>query len=131
LWFNELPPYDKYNTQFFFWNTAFAWQPDLVQSEGGVWVGDIGSAPVIELDRTDVQNFFSATNRGRFAGSRLYWAKYFCASTLAYDVDKFDKWFTSVIRWVRKNGLRATEVTGAPYLLPDVWERWEELRAEK
>lgn len=38
----------------------------------------------------------------------FYWSKYFVSqpNKLNYDVDEFDKWFTSLMRWTRKNGVK-------------------------
>ncbi|HVJ67356.1 MAG TPA: hypothetical protein VM510_05190, partial [Caulifigura sp.] len=56
---------------------------------------------------------------------RVYWSKYFCAGDeLPYDVNDFDKWYRSVVRWIRKNGRRTSTQSLSPYYLPDAWEQF-------
>lgn len=126
LWFAELPPYDRFHTQFYLWNAAFAWEPVIESVQGGVVVRDIATAPVIELGRTNVEWLFRPDNTLLVAGSRLYWSKHHMAARLKYDEAEFERWYDGVIRWVRKHGQRVPAIAGSPYLLPDAWRRWQE-----
>jgi hypothetical protein len=126
LWSDEFAPYDGFHTQYYIWNTAFAWEPDIQPVEGHVIVQDAATAPIIEFKRTNVEWLFRPDNTLLVAGSRLYWSRYHMADQLGYDVNRFDKWYSQVIRWVRKHGHRVPEIAGSPYLLPSAWARWQD-----
>jgi hypothetical protein len=124
LWSDEFAPYDRFHTQYLLWNTSFAWEPDIQPGKDCVFVRNESTAPLIEFDRTDVDSLFRPNNTLLVAGSRLYWTKHHMADRLGYDVVGFDKWYSRVIRWVRKHGHRQPAIAGSPYVLPDAWRRW-------
>jgi hypothetical protein len=128
LWSDDFAPYDRFHTQYYLWNTAFAWEPDTQPGQDCVFVRDAATAPIIEFDRTDVEQLFRPDNTLLVAGSRLYWARHHMADQLGYDVAEFDRWYDRVLRWVRKHGQRVPAIAGSPYLLPDAWRRWQESR---
>jgi hypothetical protein len=109
---DELPEH----WQYFIWKKSFKWKPIIkpFTNSEGYYIRNIGTAPVIEFIRSDVAK--------RKCG-RLYWAKYFDASNgLKYDVDKFSKWYDSVVHWVKKNSTGKTKEAGwITYFLPDAW----------
>jgi hypothetical protein len=96
------------------WNSAFPWTPEYEQTRKGrdkglYYVSNSVVAPVIE---------FSRSGPGRDPG-RIYWAKYFCApSGPYYDVAEFEAWFNTIVRWVRKVGMRKKGLL-EPYYLPN------------
>jgi hypothetical protein len=128
LWVSEFAPFDRFHRQYYLWNCAFPWTPDirdLRPARDLVVVWDTATAPLIEFSRTDIAWLFRPDNTLLVAGSRLYWCKHHMADKLAYDADKFSRWYDRVIRWVRKVGKREPAIAGCPYLLPDVWRRWQ------
>ena len=119
LFVDDFAPTLLHHSQYYIWNEAFAWQPELAQvdhpkappeTRGRYYFANIHTAPVIEFDRSDL-------DRNRFG--RLYWAKDFAAPNgLEYDVTQFDRWYQSVIRWVRKHGTRMKVAYDDAYFLP-------------
>jgi len=33
----------------------------------------------------------------------LYWEKYFGTKQLDYDVEEFEKWYSQIVKWIKKN----------------------------
>ena len=109
LWSSNFAPYDRFHTKYYLWNTDFGWEPDIQPlGKNRVYVRDVSTAPIIEFDRTDVESLFRPNNTLLVAGggSRLYWWKKQMAHRPSYDMAEFDRWYSRVIRWVRKNGKR-------------------------
>jgi len=110
--------------KFYIWNTAFAWSPEYgtVTADpsgarnGHRFVSNEGTAPLLEYSRHNFQN-----SRGAYG--RLYWSKYF-SGVPAYDVLAFDRWYSVVVRWLRKNGKQTRKGTLNTYYLPDAWEKY-------
>jgi hypothetical protein len=87
------------------------------------YISNDSDGPLIEFDRSDVPE-----NKC----GRLYWAKYFAAPNgLSYDVDKFSKWYDTLVRWIKKNSAGTTKyVNWVTYYLPDAWREYDELSRE-
>jgi hypothetical protein len=82
-------------------------------------VSDSLTAPVIELHRTDLAN--EVVDRAITHGS-LCWAKHHMSADPDYDVESFDRWFSRIVRWVKKFGQTATDRFGVQVqYLPDAW----------
>jgi len=79
-------------------------------------VSNEGTAPLLEYSRHNFQNC-----RGTYG--RLYWNKYFSGMP-TYDVLAFDRWYSVVVRWFRKNGKQARKGTLNTYYLPDAWAKY-------
>jgi hypothetical protein len=101
----DLPERSTGQTQFFFWNKKFAWEPEYSRNMvGSFYVLDIARAPVIEYKRDPLS--YSSNDIGR-----LYWSKgitpggpyEFKSAPYAYDATAFAKWYESVVSWVKKN----------------------------
>ncbi len=125
LWVDDFAPYDRFHAQYYIWNTEFSWTPDVQPGNDCVFVRDASTAPIIEFGRTDTEWLFRPGNALLVAGSRIYWSRLHMTKRPAYDLDKFDKWYDRVVRWVRKHGEREPAIAGAPYLLPDARRRWQ------
>ena len=107
---------------FYVHNRSFSWEPTFdemryVDSAGDPQVfyrPNDRHAPLLEYSR----HSFQAPNP-QVAG-RLYWAKLFVSqpSELQYDVVAFDRWFSAVARWVRRNGIRMNHGSTEPWCLP-------------
>jgi hypothetical protein len=89
------------------WNKEFPWIPEYDQVGekaydpnmiGWYYVPNKGDAPLIQFSRSfDIAN-------GKHG--RIYWAKDFAAPNgLNYDIEKFSKWYDSVVKWIRKNAI--------------------------
>jgi hypothetical protein len=113
---------------FYIHNRAFPWQPpfervtytDRLSAQPGAYFRlNIEHAPLIEYSRHP-----SGATNPQVAG-RLYWPKLFTshANELTYDATEFDRWFSSVARWVRKNGLRLHHGQTSPWCLPAAAQR--------
>lgn len=97
------------------WNKEFPWEPEYGQSTSGTYyVSNKGAAPLIEFTRSDI-------GQGKYG--RIYWAKYFSAPNgLDYDVDKFSKWYDSVVKWIRKSAEHKMKNGSVnTYFLPNAW----------
>lgn len=100
--------------EFLIHNRAFPWHQRLD------WVGSTycyfydGDAPVAKYSRHPLR-----ASNPTVAG-RLYWSKYFVAqpSALSYDVAAFDRWFSSLVAWIRKHGKRRTHGSAEAWFLP-------------
>ena len=109
-----------------FWvhNLAFPWQASLerVNYENKTTGGAAGTyfrlrtlhAPLLEYSRHPIY----VPNPQ--AGGRLYWAKpaLLQSEEVTYDRAAFDVWFTSIARWVRKNGEKVSHGGTEPWCLP-------------
>lgn len=96
---------------FYILNHAFPWQPkfdrvdyqDKDTGKPGFYFRIVDHhAPLVIYSRHPL----TATNpRGT---GRLYWSKHFVSlpDELPYDVQEFDKWFTSLMRWTRREGAK-------------------------
>lgn len=90
-------PRGDWNWHYYLWNREFSWSPKLqVDAKLGRFrITNSADAPVVEYTR---QSFIAPEPVGR-----LYWSKGF--SSLAppfYNTVAFDKWFSSLARWVRR-----------------------------
>ena len=116
--------------KFHIWNTAFAWSPEygtVTADPSGAhngyrFVSNTGAAPVLEYSR---HNFQLQNSPGRYG--RIYWSKYF-SGIPAYDVLAFERWYSAVVRWLRKNGKQARRGTLETYYLPDAWTKYGQTR---
>ncbi len=123
LWVDAFAPTRPGHWQYRIWNKAFPFTPDVRQTTreagsraGLYYMANTHDTPLLEYDR---HNFESSGGYGR-----LYWSKYFSApSGLTYDVEKFGRWYESIVGWIRKNGRRKTRGTLEPYYLPDAWAK--------
>ncbi|MBI2449538.1 hypothetical protein HYV49_04550 [Candidatus Pacearchaeota archaeon] len=94
----ELPPKGPYNWSFCIWNKKFSFKPEFTEikreyrKDGYNYVFHSSGKPVIEFTR-------SKDNQE----GRLYWDKYFTHSKLDYDIEEFEKWYNSIIKWIKKN----------------------------
>jgi len=121
-------PFCDSSTQYFIWNEEYAWRPKILRGDparnnGQPWcridLPDHG--PVLEFDRTDMQAFLrKGCEQGLHVPGRLYWGQ--------YNRQKgFMKWYESIVRWVRKNGVNVSPCSSwAWYCLPDAYRLWQE-----
>ena len=109
--------------QFRIWNTAFAWSPEygtVTMDPSGAhngyrFVSNVSTAPLLEYTRHNFQN-----SRGAYG--RIYWDTYY--SGVAYDSLAFSRWYSAVVRWLRKNGKQAWKGALNTYYLPDAWKKY-------
>jgi hypothetical protein len=109
--------------KFWIWNTAFAWSPEygtVTKDPSGAhngyqFVSNFDKAPLLEYSRHNFQNL-----PGTYG--RIYWDTYF--SGIAYDALAFGRWYSAVVRWLRKNGKQARKGTLNTYYLPDAWVKY-------
>ena len=123
LWVDNFAPELPFHFQYYIWNQEFSWQPEIGQvnhpradarSRGLYYIANISQAPVIEFVRSDLP-------KKQFG--RVYWAKNFAAPNgLLYDVDAFDRWYASVVRWIRKHAKRMTVGHREAYFLPSAYK---------
>lgn len=96
---------------FYIHNRAFPWQACFKRVDyEDRSTGTLGTyfrvvdrhAPLIEYMRCPLET----SDPG--SPGRLYWTKLFISQPheIEYDLDAFDRWFSSVMRWVRKNGTK-------------------------
>jgi len=106
----------EFNNHFvyYIWNKAFQWQPIYEQDiYGKYYISNISEAPLIEYMRSNIEK----ENYGR-----LYWSKYFAAPNgLNYDVEKFNKWYEQIVRWIKKNAEGTVKDAWITYFLPSAW----------
>ena len=102
------------------WNREFQWQPVYKQDiYGKYYISNESDAPLIQYSRSNIE-------KGNYG--RLYWAKYFAApSGLNYDVDKFNKWYEQIIRWIKKNAAGKVKEAWITYFLPSAWDLYNEI----
>lgn len=123
IWVDEFMPRQNGHWQYFIWNTCFRWKPkfSFVKSgerAGWVYIANTSTAPLLEYDRHN----FNVSDGLQYG--RVYWAKDFAAvEPLAYDVQAFDKWYMTIVRWIRKNGKRQSKMALSTYYLKDAWEK--------
>src|SRR5207248_2179222 len=108
--------------QYYIWNQEFSWRPEIGQvnhpkadarTRGLYYVANIAEAPVVEFVRSDLA-------RNQFG--RVYWAKDFAAKRgLSYDINSFDRWYASIVRWIRKHGTRLKVGHREAYFLPSAY----------
>jgi hypothetical protein len=123
LWVESFDSVEGYAT-FYIWNKTFPWTPeygtvtaDPSGARNGLrYVSNTATAPVIEYSR---HNF----HEPRGAYGRVYWRKSF-AGAPAYDSTLFDKWYSAVVRWLRKTGKQAEKEFLGTYYLPDAWAKY-------
>ena len=113
---------DDAASQFWIHNHAFPWEPkfervnyeDRDTGSAGTYFRLIDRhAPVIEYSRHSL-----SANHPQVSG-RLYWSKLFLSQPqeLAYDIKLFDSWFTTVMRWIRRNGTKVHHGDTEPWCL--------------
>jgi hypothetical protein len=104
LFVDQVEPRGSHHWSHYIWNKTFPWQPEFAQTRsdlppdrrGRYYVSNKSAAPILEYSR---HNFDVPASRGR-----IYWSKYFSAPDgPAYDVDSFERWYESVVRWLRKH----------------------------
>jgi hypothetical protein len=92
---------DRGANTFYIHNKAFPWKPEFERvdytdqetGKAGTYLRIVyHHAPLVHYSRN----------------LRLYWPKYFVSQPgdLHYDVEAFNKWFSSLMRWVRKHGIK-------------------------
>jgi hypothetical protein len=114
----------------FYWihNRRFPWVArstrfDFVARDTGLpdfcYMPDHRHAPLLEYLRHPLQ----APNP--MVAGRLYWSKFFTSQPgeLSYDVAGFDRWFTQVMRWVRKHGEKLRHGRSEAWFLPAARQR--------
>jgi hypothetical protein len=125
LWVEAFEPKHGHG-EFYGWNTEFQWIPeygtvtaDPTGARNGYrYIRNSATAPLIEYTRHNFQG-------ARATYGRVYWCKSSTASHGSdYDAVAFDKWYSSVVRWLRKNGKQAERGVLNPYYLPDAWRRY-------
>lgn len=115
---------------FYVHNQAFPWRPefelvqykDQVTEEPNHYYRLLSShAPLLEYSRHSF-----AAKSPQVAG-RLYWQKLFASrpDQLQYDIPKFDAWFSSIARWVRRSGRKVRHGSTEPWCLPAAQRRLE------
>jgi hypothetical protein len=106
---------------YWIWNQSFEWKPEFRWSDprSQYYLANTGNAPLIEYCRSSVKE-----NKV----GRLYWAKYFSAPNgLGYDVEKFSKWYDSLMRWMIKTAAGKTKYSNLnTYYFPDAWKEYNE-----
>ena len=121
---DRFQPRGQHEWQYLISSENFPWHPELrqvrddapvVACRGWYYVGDASTAPVIQYSR----HRFDDTN----SYGRVYWAKFVASSALRYDVNSFDVWYMTIVKWLRKNGRRRVGDPYAIYYLPDAWTR--------
>ena len=88
---------------FYIHNKAFPWKPEFERVDyTDRETGQPGTYFRIAHHHAPLVHY------SRHPGGRLYWAKHFVSqpNELHYDVELFDKWFSLLMRWIRKNGSR-------------------------
>jgi hypothetical protein len=96
LFCQQFAPRGDWRWSYYLWNRAFSSAPEISQHQDHVSIGNTNAAPIIEYTR---HNFNAPEPAGR-----LYWARNFSApGGLAYEAAAFNKWFESVVRWVRRH----------------------------
>lgn len=88
---------------FYIWNRSFPWKPEYAKTKADLpldrrnlsYISNKSDAPLIEYTR---HNFEPGAEQGR-----IYWGKDFAAPKgFTYDVARFDQWYESIVRWIRK-----------------------------
>jgi hypothetical protein len=119
LWVEHFAEDRKSHGQYYVWNKTFPWQPEYRQVKvksgsmaGWYYVANEHNAPVIEISRSG----------GVRKEGRIYWAKFFSAPEgLEYDFVKFEEWFDTIVRWIRRVGRKRAGGRFEPYYLPDAF----------
>ena len=94
--FNKLPKKDV--RSWCVWNRKFKFKPEFVEikseyrKDKDKFVFSKSGAPVIEFVRSSKE----------FPG-RLYWEKHFTHESLSYNVEEFEQWYGSLVRWIKRN----------------------------
>ena len=116
------PPRKTGKKQFFIWNKKFPWQPNYARrNDGGLFLRDIGVAPVIEYDRDPLSVY-------NLRHGRLYWARSarsdgtFGNNRFYYDVDSFEKWYRRIVCWVQKHSRKKGSNNWPTYYLLHAWK---------
>jgi hypothetical protein len=113
-------PEDRNIAQFYIWNKSFKWIPSIGTSTTNTpYITNISTAPVIEYMR----------GINKRAG-RLYWDKLPDVSgefkykylSYSYDVEKFEKWYEDIIRWIKKNSISKGKKNDKIYYLQNAWK---------
>ena len=114
-------PYGPPNNMFYIWNKAFPFEPEyartkisgLPENQQKWFTANIHNGPVIEYCR----HSFDTTS---VRVGRIYWSKLFSAPRgVDYDLVSFDRWYSKVVRWIRKNGRKTDGANQYTYYLPD------------
>lgn len=105
-----------FSSQVYIWNKAFEWTPEHSQAnteDRRYYLRNTSNAPLIE---------FSKTIPGHNEHGRIYWAKFFTAGPILYDISEFERFYNDVTRWVIKNAKGKVKYAGANiYYLEDAW----------
>ncbi len=125
LWVDSFDGTEESN--FYIWNTAFAWSPEygtVTADRSGTmngyrYVSDTGTAPLLQYSRHSFQ--FARGGCGR-----LSWSKYFFGVP-TYDVLAFEKWYSTVVRWLKKGSLYDGEA--GVWVKRTCLEAWDAYRA--
>ncbi len=95
LFLDAFEPRGEGNWTYHLWNRSFAWEPQFSVTrtdQPSAYVSNSSSGPLLEYSRH--------TSHGP---GRIYWARHFSAPDgLAYNVAAFERWYNSVVRWVKR-----------------------------
>jgi len=128
VWLDALPPPRRAGTDaFYLWNRDFPWEPrPAPTTDGAAWyLPGLGPAPVLEYVRDPLR-------RGAHEHGRVYWARTPAADgafeaggiRYAYDVAEFERWYGTVVRWLRKAGTPLTGTKPVVHCLPEAARRY-------
>jgi len=97
LFHQKFAPRGDWHWMYYLWNRSFPWVPEISTHKDHVSVGNTTASPLIEYTR---HNFDGSEPVGR-----IYWARDFAAQDgVTYDATSFNRWFDSVVGWVRRHG---------------------------
>jgi hypothetical protein len=123
LWVESFHPDPVAHQRYLIWNTRFAWTPHYAQVSlhaqnperaGWYFLAHTATAPLIEITRSDLP-------KQRYG--RIYWANVpVTADGVLYDGAAFERWYTSIVGWVRRHGRKRKAGAATPYFLPDAYQ---------
>jgi len=116
---HRILPEDRNIVQFYIWNKTFPWTPSIGQSRINTpYLTNLSTAPVIEYMRERSKRF-----------GRVYWEKLpdnsgqfsYKSLTYSYDVESFEVWYESIIKWIKQNSIARGKRNDRKYFLKNVW----------
>lgn len=105
-----------YGEQIRIWNKKFPWTPAYGQTKAKdkYYITNSSNAPLIE--------FITTPTRPNPGNGRIYWAKYFAAGPIEYEIKEFEKFYETITKWVIKNSAGKVKHGGINlYYLSDAW----------
>jgi len=120
----DLAQLDRPHNQIYIWNTDYPWIPEIKQTKNAdpyFYVSNYSNGPVIEIDKSD-------NEKGKHG--RIYWAKNFTSNNLQYEVESFEKFYKSVIKWI-KDYCPGKKDLGNRFMIYYMKEAWELLGKAK